>query len=127
MLKQSLLAGKKLMLTKTTRKELANGRQVKVTTSKNGSLLQTRASVFAIDGNFEVHRVLRDYSKVLFEEPCVRVTRRKIDAQHDLVDWDELSTRVSRFYANIASSTEVNGTLTGKPSSTVVAMTVVCT
>ena len=55
---------------------------MRLSTHKTSRGLSTRASVFKVDGNFEVHRMFTDYSEEVMRTHPARVTERLVDEQH---------------------------------------------
>ena len=84
----------------TSRIELDNGRVLTIQTSK-GSYggLTTWASVAVRDGDFLSHRLYQDFSKTIIKTMPSRVTAKVVEAQHALIDLDNVKAMVEQHYS----------------------------
>ena len=80
--------------------QLDNDRVLSIRTSK-GSYggLTTWASVSVRDGDFLSHRLFQDFSKNIIKTNPSRVTAKVVEAQHALINLDEVLAMVEQHYS----------------------------
>lgn len=80
--------------------QLDNNRVLSIETSK-GSYggLTTWASVSVRDGDFLSHRLFQDFSKNIIKTNPSRVTAKVVEAQHALINLDEVLAMVEQHYS----------------------------
>ena len=83
-----------------SRVDLGNGRVLTVKTSKGAyGGLTTWASVSVRDGDFLSHRLYQDFSKGIITSNPSRVTAKVVEAQHALINLDEVLAMVEQHYS----------------------------
>ena len=80
--------------------QLDNNRVLSIETSKGyyGGL-RTWASVAVRDGDFLSHRLYQDFSKGIITSNPSRVTAKVVEAQHALINLDEVLAMVEQHYS----------------------------
>lgn len=80
--------------------QLDNDRVLSIKTSKGAyGGLTTWAGVSVRDGNFLTHIMYQDFSKTIIKSNPSRVTAKVVEAQHALINLDEVLAMVEQHYS----------------------------
>ena len=86
--------------TARTEIQLGNDRVLSIKTSKGAyGGLTTWAGVSVRDVDFLTHRMFQDFSKTIIKTVPSRITAKVVEAQHALIDLDELLAMVESHYS----------------------------